>query len=237
MLRVIYSQLVNVGSLVGKGWVGGLGVYGCVFANIKRVVENYNTPGFGFPGLSEAALCFSKKIAETGWVPRFLSRFSRLGGVNQEVAGDVVWWDLHPQKRRSPFLQGGCWLGKRTQCCLEASFVRVLIQFLKGNNQKSWFHHISHWVSAPEFWRRHIQTRASDFIDALNYSSWVATDGINAESQIRFYRETIQGPSVLCTPLCILKSLYLVDWAVSFVSSPASGGIDSIINVLLSHGY
>lgn len=66
MLRVIYSQFVNVGSLVGKGLVGGLGVYGCVFANIKRVVENYNTTGFGFPGLSEAALCFSKKVAETG---------------------------------------------------------------------------------------------------------------------------------------------------------------------------
>lgn len=133
-------------------------------------------------------------------------------------------------------LQGRCWLGKRTQCCLDTSFVRVLIHFLKGVTI-SWFHHIRHWVSAPEFWRRHIQTRASDFIDALNYSSWVATDGINAESQIRFYRETIQGTSVLCTPLCILKSLFLVDWAVSFVSSPASGGIDSIINVLLSHGY
>lgn len=232
MLRVIYSQLVNVGSLVGKGWVGGLGVYGCVFANTKRVVENYNTPGFGFPGLSEAALCFFKKVAETGWVPRFLSHFWRLGGVNQEVGR----WDLHPQKRRSPSLQGRCWLGKRTQCCLDTSFVRVLIHFLRGVTI-SWFHHIRHWVSAPEFWRRHIQTRASDFIDALNYSSWVATDGINAESQIRFYRETIQGTSVLCTPLCILKSLFLVDWAVSFVSSPASGGIDSIINVLLSHGY
>lgn len=80
MLRVIYSQLVNVGSVVGKGWVGGLGMYGCVFANIKRVVENYNTPG-----LSEAAFCFSKKVADTGWVPRFRSPFWRLGGVNHEV--------------------------------------------------------------------------------------------------------------------------------------------------------
>lgn len=75
-------------------------------------------------------------------------------------------------------------------------------------------------------------------IGTLNYFSWVTTDGIEADSQICLYSKTIQTASLMCTLQCILKSLYLVERVVvAFVFSLASGGIDSIINALLSRGY
>lgn len=132
--------------------------------------------------------------------------------MNQEEGGCCCLVRPASSEEEEPLLAPSMLIGQEDPKLLGGLFCKGPNPVSKGSNYLLIpSQPISHWVLAPAFWRRHIQTRALDFIDTLNYSSWVATDGSKAESQIHFYRETLQGTSVMCTLLCILKSLFLVE--------------------------